>query len=157
MVAPTPPGPPKKRHVAVIKIAPLAQIVLEPGIDGCPICDDIATRRADVALWIEQYKSVAPRIQDHERLMLALQLELREIRQQMTASTRWLKKALVSHPRCKSCGVLIGRAHASAELVREPFGDKLVCPTCRAWLDDAGTTVDAQARTDNDDPNGRAP
>jgi len=146
-----------KRHVHLIDIAPLAQVILEPGVDGCPVCADIGTRRTGIQDSIDSYKAVAPRIIDVERTMLGLQQELRDIRAEMTRAVRLMKRVLVSHPRCRSCGILIGPGHVSNDLVREPLGDILVCPTCRAWLDDAQTTVAAQVIRERaqDDLDGR--
>lgn len=150
-------GKTNKRHVPLITIAPLAQVILEPGVDGCPVCADIGMRREDVQDSIDAYKAVAPRIIDVERTMLGLQQELRGIRDDMTRAVRLMKRALVSHPRCRSCGILIGPGHVANDLVREPLGEILVCPTCRAWLDDAGTTVAAQVIRERhgDDLDGR--
>lgn len=141
-----------KRHVPLIDVPPLAQVILEPGVEGCPTCRDISMRRDDVQESIDAYKVVAPRIVDVERTMLGLQQELRMIRAEMTRSLRLLKKYLVSHPRCRSCGILVGPGHVANELVREPLGEQLVCPTCRSWLGDAGTTVARQASREKTPP-----
>jgi hypothetical protein len=146
----------KKRHVSLIKIAPLAQITLEEGKEECAICQDMQERRADVVSIIEDYKELAREMITYERELLARQEQLRAIRSDLTKFVRLNKKALLAHPMCPMCGVLIGTGHASKRLVCEPNGNALVCTQCYTWLDDAGVTFAEQKERDNDTDRGES-
>lgn len=107
---------------------------LPADLGGCAQCHDIEHAYLRIIELIAQANTLAPKLLSYEKQMLDLQSEFRSVRQDITKAVRILKAFSLHHERCALCTILVGEQHAVGALVKEPFGEQLVCPACYRTL-----------------------
>lgn len=118
----------------------------------CPHCTAIDTNRQSIMELVDKANTLAPSLVELERSMLRIQGEFRMIRSDLSRAVRSLRQGILQHQRCAVCLILVGDNHVVDDLVKEPFGNALVCEPCYRTLKKTNQTAKMAAdRGDQDD------
>ncbi len=124
----------------------LSSLSPHPDDPTCPHCQHVAQQRQAIIDLITKAQELNPSLQAHERSMLKLQMEFRVLRGEVSRAVRTLRDLANAHAKCGCCPVLVGPSHVEKELIREPFGNELVCSSCYGWLKKSKVTAEQQRK-----------